>query len=117
MSNSNRTSNFGPRVSFTTRKSDAGPVHVHVPSHGTLGISGQAIVNSGGNINIASGGTLDVKGVAGVKFSDITSSSPTSTFIPDGYLAIVSHSANSIVLAIRSGATMYSFTNASGGVL
>lgn len=117
MANSTRTTNFGPRVSFTTSKSDAGPVHVAIPSAGTFGVDGQAIVRSGGNLNINSGATLDVKGVAGVKFSTITTASPTSSFIPDGYFSIVSHSANSMVIAIRSGATTYRWTNDAGGVL
>lgn len=50
-------------------------------------------------------------------FSGITTASPTSTFIPDGALSIVSHSGNSMVIAIRSGATTYRFTNAAGSVL
>lgn len=95
MSNSNRTTNFGPRVSFTTTKADAGPVHVRFPS----------------------AGTVDFAAVAPIKFSGITTASPTSTFIPDGFLSIVSHSANSIVIAIRSGATTYRFTNDAGSVL
>lgn len=50
-------------------------------------------------------------------FSNITTASPSSTFIPDGFLSIVSHSGNSIVIAIRSGATTYRFTNDAGSVL
>ena len=95
MSNSNRTTDFGPRVSFATTKSDPGPVHVEIPS----------------------GATFTVPAVAGLSFSDVTTASPTSTFIPDGFLSIVSHSGNSIVIAIRSGATTYSFTNGSGAVV
>jgi len=95
MSNSLRTTNFGPRVSFTTTKSDAGPVHVNFPS----------------------GGTVAFADVAPIKFSGITTASPTSTFIPDGFLSIVSHSANSMVIAIRSGATTYRWTNDAGSVL
>lgn len=95
MSNSGRTTNFGPKVSFTTTKSDAGPVVVTFPS----------------------GGTVEFADVAAMKFSAITTASPTSTFIPDGFFSIVSHSANSMVLAIRSGATTYRWTNDAGGVL
>lgn len=95
MSNSRKTTVFGPRVSFGTTKSDAGPVHVQFPS----------------------AGTVDFAAVAAMKFSAITTASPTSTFIPDGFLSVVSHSGNSIVLAIRSGATTYRFTNAAGSVL
>lgn len=95
MANSNRTTNFGPRVSYSTTKGDAGPVHVLFPS----------------------AGTVEFANVAAAKFSDITTASPTSTFIPDGFLSVVSHSANSIVLALRSGATTYVFTNDAGGVL
>jgi hypothetical protein len=95
MSNSLRTTNFGPRVSFTTSKSDPAPVHVLFPSHGT--------------VNLAN--------VQAMKFSNITTASPTSVFIADGFFSVVSHSANSMVLAIRSGATMYRWTNDAGGVL
>lgn len=84
---SNRTTNFGPFVSFrsTARNPDAPRV--------------------------------ELTGVAPLVFSGITTASPTSTIIPDGHLAIVSHSANSMVIAIRSGATMYEFANLRGGVL
>lgn len=95
MSNSGKTTNFGPRVSFTTTKADPGPVHVAFPSNGTV----------------------DFESVAAAKFSNITTASPTSTFIPDGFLSIVSHSGNSLVIAIRSGATTYRFTNDAGSVL
>lgn len=54
---------------------------------------------------------------APIGFSNITTASPLSTFIPDGYLSICSHSGNSLVIAIRSGATTYRFTNATGSVL
>lgn len=93
--NSGRTTFLGPRVSFRTSKSDAGPVHVQIPSTATL----------------------DLAGVSAVKFSNITTASPTSVFVQDGFLSIVSHSGNSIVIAIRSGATTYRFTNDAGGVL
>lgn len=95
MANTGRTTNFGPRVSFTTTKSDPGPIHLHHPSTGTV----------------------EFAGVAPIKFSGVTTASPTSVFIPDGFFSIVSHSANSIVLAFRSGATIYRFTNDAGGVL
>ena len=90
-----RTTYLGPRLSFRTTLADAGPVHVQYPS----------------------GATLDLADVAPIKFSNITTASPVSTFIPDGHLSIVSHSGNSIVLAIRSGATTYRFTNDAGSVL
>ena len=93
--NSGRTTFLGPRVSLRTSKSDAGPIHMHVPS----------------------GATLEVPAVGSIKLSGITTASPTSTFIPDGVLSIVSHSGNSIVIAIRSGATTYRFTNDAGSVL
>jgi hypothetical protein len=95
MSNSLRTTNLGPWVSFSTTKANAGPVHVVFPS----------------------GGTVDFADVAAAKFSNITTASPVSTFIPDGFLSIVSHSGNSLVIAIRSGATTYRWTNDAGGVL
>jgi hypothetical protein len=90
------TTNFGPRVSFTTSAAAGStPVHVVFPSTGTV----------------------EMANVAAIKFSNITTASPVSTFIPDGFLSIVSHSGNSIVIAIRSGATTYRFTNDAGGVL
>ena len=92
---STKTTYFGPRVSFRTSASDAGPVHVRLDS----------------------ASTLEFAAVAPVKFSNITTASPVSTFIPDGFLSIVSHSGNSIVIAIRSGATTYRFTNDAGSVL
>ena len=112
--NSGRTTNFGPKVSFTTTKaSGAVPIHVLVPSAGTLEVDGQSIFDG----LVTSNNTLAIAPVAGLKFSTITTASPTSVFIPDGFLSIVSHSANSIVIAIRSGATTYRFTNDAGGVL
>ena len=35
-----RTTNFGPRVSFTTTQADAGPVHVRADSDATVEILG-----------------------------------------------------------------------------
>lgn len=87
MSNSARTTNFGPFVSFTSTKQNT------------------------------SNPRVNFDGVAPIKFSGITTASPTSTFIPDGFLSIVSHSGNSMVIAIRSGATTYRWTNAAGSVL
>jgi len=84
---------------------------------GPANFDATATIRSGGGLDVASGATLDVQGVAGVLFSDITTASPTSTFIPDGYLSIVSHSANSMVLAIRSGATTYTWLNDEGSVV
>lgn len=93
---SNLTTWLGPRVSFRTSAAQSDvPVHVQIPSTATL----------------------DLAGVAAVKFSNITTASPTSTFIPDAFLSICSHSGNSMVIAIRSGATTYRFTNDAGGVL
>jgi hypothetical protein len=87
MSNSGRTTNFGPFVSFrSTARNTSAPV-------------------------------VEFTGVAPIRLSGITTASPTSTFIPDGHLSIVSHSANSMVIAIRSGATTYRWTNAAGSVL
>lgn len=93
---STKTTFLGPLVSFRTSASQsATPVHVQFPSTGTV----------------------ELANVAAVKLSGITIASPTSTFIPDGFLSIVSHSGNSLVLAIRSGATIYRWTNDAGGVL
>lgn len=35
-----RTTNLGPRVSFTTTLADPGPVHVHLDSNATLEVLG-----------------------------------------------------------------------------
>lgn len=115
MANSNRTTKFGPRVSFTTTKSDSGPINVHVPSTATLSVDGSLKVSGEGVYS--STATITFENVAPIKFSNITTASPTSTFIADGYLSVVSHSGNSMVIAIRSGATTYRWTNAAGGVL
>ena len=90
------TTYLGPKVSFRTSAAQSNvPVHVQFPSTGTV----------------------ELANVAAIKFSAITTASPVSTFIPDGFLSIVSHSGNSLVIAIRSGATTYRFTNDAGGVL
>lgn len=119
--NSGRTSNLGPRVSHVTTKAYNGPGHYLSPSWLTFEIDGP--LNSDGGANFASavtmesGSILDLAEVDPVKFSNITTASPTSVFIADGHFSIVSHSANSMVIAIRSGATTYRWTNDAGGVL
>ena len=100
--NSNRTSNHGPRVSHVTTKSYSGPGHYLVPSWMTLESDGL----------FQSDGTLDVTAVSGVKFSGITTAAPATSFIPAGFLSITSYSATSLVLAVNSGGTIYTFTNA-----
>lgn len=102
--NSYRTSNLGPKVSHsTTRAYGATDGHFSVPSWMTY--------------TFEDGSIVDFADVDPIKFSNITTASPTSTFIGDGFLSIVSHSANSMVIAIRSGATTYRWTNDAGGVL
>lgn len=93
--NSNRTTNFGPRVSFTTTKSDSGPVHLVVPSDGTL----------------------EVAGIQGIKMSGATSASLDSTTLPDGFLSIGSVSVTSATIYFRSGNTTYQFDAQAAGVL
>lgn len=50
-------------------------------------------------------------------FSNITTTAPAGAFIPDGFMSVCSHSGNSVVLAIRSGNTIYRFTNASAAAV
>ena len=95
MSNSNRTTKFGPRVSFTTTKSDAGPVHVEIPSDGTLEVAAET----------------------GIKMSGATSASMTSLLLPDGHLSIGSVSVTSATIYYRSGNTIYEFDAQASGVL
>lgn len=90
-----RTTNFGPRVSFTTTLADSGPVHVQVPS----------------------GATLEVADVAGIKMSGATTASFTSLTLPDGHLSIGSVSATSATIYFRSGVTIYQFDAQAAGVL
>lgn len=104
---SGTTTFLGPVVSLRTLPSATSVPHLFLDSNTTLEVDGL----------IKSDGTLDITPVAGIKFSNITTASPTSVFIPNGFLSIVSHSGNSMVIAIRSGATTYRWTNASGGVL
>ena len=117
--NSGRTSNLGPRVSHVTTKAYNGPGHYLFPSWMTVEVDGplnaDGTLTSAGVANFTS--TVSLGLVAPLKFSTITTASPTSVFIGDGFLSIVSHSANSMVIAIRSGATTYRWTNAAGGVL
>lgn len=103
MSNSERTTYFGPWVSFSTTKSNTNPIHVAFPSSATA--------------TFADGSIIDLADVDPIKFSNITTDSESSTFIADGHLSIVSHSANSMVIAIRSGATTYVWTNDAGAVV
>ena len=114
--NSYRTSNLGPRVSFTTTKASGSiPGHFYLPSFMTFENAGSGTF--GGTSTYASGSLIVLADVDPIKFSNITTVSPSSTFISDGHLSIVSHSGNSMVIAIRSGATTYRWTNASGGVV
>ena len=123
-SNSDITTWLGPVVSLRTAKGHAHTYkHFHLDSgttlevEGTFTMDGAATYSAGASATFASGATLTLAGVAPIKFSGITTASPTSSFIPDGHFSVVSHSGNSIVLALRSGATTYRFTNDAGGVL
>ena len=117
MSNSERTTYFGPWVSFSTTKSNTNPIHVEFPSSATVTLAGQSTFSSGAVATFASGALIDLEDVDPIKFSNITTDSESSTFIADGHLSIVSHSANSMVIAIRSGATTYVWTNDAGAVV
>lgn len=50
-----KTTNFGPWVSFTTTKSHAGPIHVHIPSTGTF--TAEGTVNLSGNVAVGAAGS------------------------------------------------------------
>ena len=89
---SNRTTNFGPRVSFTTTAADAGPVHVYVPSTGTLEAAGR-LVKSGTEIA-----------------SNLTTASLTSLTLADGEIRLGGHSGNNVKIWFRSGVTTYQST-------
>lgn len=52
--------------------------------------------------------------VAPLGFSNITTDAPTGDIVPDGFLSVVSQSATSLVIAIRSGNTIYTFANDAG---
>lgn len=93
--NSRRTTTFGPRVSFGTTKADSGPVHVEIPSSGTLEVAAET----------------------GIKWSGATSASHTSLTLPDGHLSIGSVSATSATIYFRSGATTYQFDAQASGIL
>lgn len=92
--NSNRTTNFGPRVSFRTTKSDSGPVHVEIPSGATFEL---------GNLHFLMSGA--------------TSASLTSLTLPDQCLSIGSVSVTSATIYFRSGVTIYEWDAQAAGVL
>lgn len=54
------TTNFGPRVSFTTTLADPGPIHVMVPSTGTFTAAGTNVLSGA----VTAGSTLAVTGAA-----------------------------------------------------
>ncbi len=109
--NSNRTTNFGPRVSFTTTKADAGPVHVHVPSHGTLEAEGTVTVSGAATFSdtLTSTATIDQSALGSVFLSKQTTASYDSTTLADGELSIGSVSVGSATIYFRSGVTTYEF--------
>jgi hypothetical protein len=76
-----RTTNFGPRVSFTTTLADAGPVHVLVPSTGTLEAAGTNTFSGTNTLSgtntfsgaVTASGGLKI-GAGGVNLSTLSSS-------------------------------------------
>lgn len=92
---SQKTTYFGPLVSYRTSKSHAGPVHVEIPSHGTLEVAAET----------------------GIRMSGATSASMTSLLLPDGHLSIGSVSVTSATIYFRSGNTIYEFDAQASGVL
>lgn len=95
---SQRTTYFGPRVSFRTTLADAGPVHVYGDSSSTLEWDG--IVNFQSASLRPSAETV----------------SASSTVLDDGEFAVTSVSDSSCVLAFRSGVTTYTFIADTGAV-
>lgn len=96
---STRTTYFGPRVSFRTSLSDAGPVHVRGDSSSTFEWDGKVDL-SGGNT-----------------YSRQTTASYASTTLNDGEFAVGDVSVTSAVLYFRSGVTTYQFIADAGSVL
>jgi hypothetical protein len=87
------TTNFGPRVSFTTSAAQSSvPVHVHIPSHATLTVAGREII-SGTQI-----------------MSNLTTASLTSVDLADGEFRFGAHSGNGVKIWFRSGVTVYQST-------
>ena len=101
---SNLTSNFGPRVSFTTTKSDAGPIHVFVPSTGTFTAAGDAAFS----------------GKASFDYDAIRSGSTTASLVTatmaDQQLSIASVDGLAAYLTWRSGNTVYEWVSTSTSV-
>ena len=100
--NSGRTTYLGPRVSFRTSASDAGPVHIHVPSTATF--------EADGRVNFQ----------AATLLSKATTASVTSLVVGDGELMItdVAVGANAAaVLAFRSGNTTYRWSSTTATIV
>jgi hypothetical protein len=84
---STRTTNLGPRVSFTTTLSDAGPVYVLVPSTGTFEVDGQCLVDG----PLSSKGTVQL-GTNGFSFAGLRSSTASvilGTVVEDSIVTAV----------------------------
>lgn len=140
---SDRTTFFGPRVSFRTNLADPGPVHVQIPSGGTFTVAGQ-LVNTGqtnssstntqtgynvftGNVNATSTSTVTLAGhtvststvnlQSARLLSRATTASATSLIIADGEFAIAFQSVSSCRLVYRSGNTTYTWIATTGAVL
>ena len=71
MSNSERTTYFGPWVSFSTTKSNTNPIHVEFPSSATVTLAGQSTFSSGAVATFASGALIDLEDVDPIKFSNM----------------------------------------------
>jgi hypothetical protein len=85
-----------------------------------LEIGSDANYDDEGTLFIPSGSTIENSGVIDASGGDILAALSTSTpidavvGIADGAFSFTSHSANSIVLAFRSGGTVYEFWNTAG---
>jgi hypothetical protein len=90
----------------------------YLPDPGQLEIKAPSIFSSAGAMTQRGAASfLGTATLATFVPSAVTTASATSVFVADGELSLTSQSGTSIVLAYRSGATMYEFTNDAGSVL
>ena len=104
-----RTTNFGPRVSFTTNLADAGPVHVLVDSDSTLEAAGTNTFSGA----LTQSGAATFSGVN--TFSGAVDSQSTTTLSGvidiDGAVNATSVATFSGGFAVGSGATVMAMTS------
>lgn len=98
---SQKTTFFGPLVSFRTIPSAAGPVHVFGDSNSTFAWAGPA------NISGALTSTATIDATAAKFLSKSTTASLTSATLADGEFAVGAVSTTSCIIYIRSGVTTY----------